>query len=837
MKLTFNTELEQLEYELDTLIRTSADAQFTNYLKGLAYDARRNPSSVPELRRQAIANYDVYAGRMNSMGRPVEPLFFRAIYGGMEAPEVLEKNSAANITADKPEVERKESGEPEKEDQTQAVTAEVSEEKKGDSADVQPQVQTYAQPGQQPQGYAQPMPGQQPQGYVQPQPQMQGAFPAQNSVQPQMNPGAVPQNPNVIGYTNSMIQPVNAGSGITTPKAEYAIGAIVMSVLGSVFLLTGLVYFAINYLDTFAQGMVMYAVCAIVLLVSELVVRRIVPKLSSVFTAIGISGVFLSTVVNYKSLGNINVVAAAVILAICAVLVCLFGFMRKSQLYSVIGFLAAFISSVAIGNHVSAGEFTAITIGTLLISTMWLFFPVAKRYDILTPIMIMAELVYFLATLSFKIDSGSDGSVLMARIVFAAASWFVIGLVYYFADNWTSKFSSDPQTVFWVNSIIMIISAFTYSMVIRVGFYKQDLDPDECILYGVILYSAFVIPQIVFAIIKYNTKSKAFMTYFITLLVTGLLIIGLTDCVYISAPVLVMYAVIVRLFARKNPDSLAYKVIDIVVQSYFFIIVLFFTKQNYDTDLEKYFFAILMLIGLYAVIFINAGFKTAVQIMFVFISCYVVSAAFLDDGLAEATSMGIVLLFTYLINNVGKLKDKYFRVYNYFMLVFDLILLNMASDIEFTAVGLVIFCIAAIFGLAYVILMINKEYGLFFAGYYIAIPVYLTLVSLMLPIDNGFILSTVLMGIALVSVIIGFALKERAIRIYGLVLSILVCAKIALLDFVSIGDAKYKTIMYICVGAFALLIGCIYMVLEARMTKAENIAKQADNTSSGELHG
>ena len=118
--------------------------------------------------------------------------------------------------------------------------------------------------------------------------------------------------------------------------------------------------------------------------------------------------------------------------------------------------------------------------------------------------------------------------------------------------------------------------------------------------------------------------------------------------------------------------------------------------------------------------------------------------------------------------------------------------------------------------------MLNKEYGLFFAGYYIAIPVYLTFVAVLLPIDNGFILSIILMGIALVSVIIGFVLKEKAIRIYGLVLSILVCAKIALVDFVSIGDAKYKTLMYILVGAFALMIGCIYMVLENRENKKKN---------------
>ncbi len=93
MKLTFNTRYEQLEYEIDSLVKTSGDPQFTGYLKGLIYDARNNPADVPEIRKALISNYDMYASRMAQMGMPVEPLFFRAVYGNMEAPEILEDNA------------------------------------------------------------------------------------------------------------------------------------------------------------------------------------------------------------------------------------------------------------------------------------------------------------------------------------------------------------------------------------------------------------------------------------------------------------------------------------------------------------------------------------------------------------------------------------------------------------------------------------------------------------------------------------------------------------------------------------------------------------------------
>ena len=832
MKLTFNTRLEQLEYEIDNLIRTSRDPQFTSYLKGLVYDARSNPADVPVIRKAVISNYDMYASRMAQMGMPVEPMFFRAIYGNMEAPEILEdatqsvqQDNAVQIS------EPEESADGFNSDQSaddsvtpapvsSAMSGEYASENVGDhsydNVDARysgsynsVQEQTYDQSTLMPQGYMDEA-GAQPgaQGYT-------------STATSQYNVQGYPQQ----SYAS---QRTLASSVITSPKAEYAVGAIVMSILGSVFLLTGLVYFAVNYLNSFAQGMIMYAVCAIVLIVSEFVIRKAVPKLSAVFTAIGISGVFLTTVVNYKSLHNINVMAAAIIIAICAALVCLFGYKRQSQLYSVIGFLAAFVSSVAIGNHVTAGEFTAITIGTLIISTMWLFFPVSKRYDILTPIMMIAELTYFLATLMFKIDSPDASLIVVARIIFTAASWFVVCVIYYKSDDWNRQYSRDPQTISIINFVFFLISAFVYGISINIMFKSQHLELDQSILYGVIIYTVIVVPQIIFAFFKMGRKSDAALAFYISALLTGITIIGCTNTEYITAPVLVFYSILARFLAKKNEKSLAFRIVDIVVQSIFAIITMGYAGDYHDPSFKMYFIGILLLVALIAGIFINTGYKTAVQIIFVFSMCFVVARVFLTGDLGDAAAMGIVLLFTYLINNIGNLKGKGFRVYNYFMLVFEMLLLCTSSHLEFSAEGVFIFCIAAIFGLAFVILMMNREYGMFFAGYYIAIPVYLTYVSILLPIDNGFIMSIILMGIAVVSVIIGFALKEKAIRIYGLVLSILICAKIALVDFVSLGDAKYKTLMYIFVGAFALAIGCIYMVLESRESKKNKPMQGAD---------
>ena len=880
MKLTFYNEVIQLDYELGTLIASSEDPMFANYLIGIKNQLQSDPKSALELRKQVISNYDIYAAKMNSLGCPVEKLYFKAIYGNMETPEIKNplfpqisaptgaEESAVSAVAERADESAVSAGIEETasavaptgaEETASTVTPTGAEETAStvasasgnESIEVNTSDQviqedaTYASTPQQP-------PTEQPNvssDYASSQvvsaqtvnpeysaadsqsapsvheAQLSGTY----NYQSQNGQNSIPINPYTGG---SVTEPMNrqyAGKQSSfsgAPKAEYAVGAIVMSVLGSVFLLTGLVYFAINFLDTFAQGMLMYVVCALVLAFSEFVIRRIVAKLSAVFTAIGISGVFLTTVVNYRSLGNISLPVAAVILGVCAVLVCFFGYIRKSQLYSVIGFLAAFVSSVAIGNNVSATEFMVITLGTLIISTLWLFFPVAKRYDILTPLMILAELGYFLASLSFKIVPSGGSLEVIARIVFSAASWFVVCLVYYFSDIWVKRNSTDPGTVSIINFIMMLVAAFFYGLVIMLEFNSNELSKEDSILYAVILYTVIVVPQIVFAFIKMAQKSNAALTYYISALITGFLIMGCVESVYITVPVISMYSLVARFLAKKNSDKTAYKVVDIVVQSIFAIVAFGTGRDIYPDTFEQIFVGIVLLITLYAGIFINSGYKTAVQIMFVLVSCYVLAAALLPIDLGEAVSMGVVLLFTYVINTFEKFRGRGIKVYNYFMLCFDLLLLTFASNVGFTAEGVFIFCIAAIFGLAFVILMLNKEYGMFFAGHYIAISVYLSFVAILLPIDNGFVLSTILMGIALVSVIIGFALKEKAIRVYGLVLSILVCAKIALLDFVSLGDAMSKTLMYILVGAFALIIGCIYMVLESREAKANKISGQ-----------
>ena len=767
MKLTFYNEVIQFDYELGTLIRSSEDPMFTQYLSDIKNDIQNNPGRVPEYRQQVIDNYNVYSDKMNKLGCPVERLFFKAVYGDMEAPEIKNPMFSAKVPEPAP------------------VTSTGST----------------------------PMPGTVPT--------------ADSALDPQPIPAARPAafDPYTGRPLTQPVQNINVSSASKSKKTEFAVGAIVMSIIGSVFLLTGLVYFSINFLDTFAQGMVMYLVCAIVLCVSEFVIRRIVPKLSAVFTAIGISGVFLTTVVNYRSLGNLNLPVTAIILAVCAVLVCFFGYIRKSQLYSIIGFLAAFISSIAIGGEVTPTEYIVITLGTLIISSIWLLFPVEKYYSAVTPVMLGAEMVYMVAGFIFKMDTDSDFAKNFLKIVFLVCSITVINFIYYIGAKRSDK-SAPGEDVASVFSIILYSFAILYgtfmiTAVIGTLGKTCDLNMTEKIILGIVMYLILVIEEGVFVFLVKDKNDKNFVVMYTSFQVMGLILLLGPQNTIVQAVLLVIHILISRYMTRYDCVNVAFKAVDLVLHSVFICCALGIAFDTNDIHpVQKYIGCSILIAGLAASMFIGIGFINIIEILSVFTITIILGSVVMPEGLGEAVSMGVLLLFTFLINNISRIKGKNFYVFNWFALVWSVIILIFASHNDYSAEEILVFTISAVFGLALVILLMNKEYGMPFHGKYIIIPAYLTFISFLIPLDNGFVLSIILMAIAVISVVIGFVLKEKSIRIYGLILSIVICGKIALVDFVSIGDIRSKTIMYILVGALALAIGCIYMVLEARESKA-----------------
>ena len=72
-------------------------------------------------------------------------------------------------------------------------------------------------------------------------------------------------------------------------NAEYLIGTIALSVVGGVFILTALVLMGMYFMNGWIKGISLYVVSLGVVLLAELLIRRKLPKLAQIFSAIGMA--------------------------------------------------------------------------------------------------------------------------------------------------------------------------------------------------------------------------------------------------------------------------------------------------------------------------------------------------------------------------------------------------------------------------------------------------------------------------------------------------------------------------------------------------------------------
>lgn len=123
-----------------------------------------------------------------------------------------------------------------------------------------------------------------------------------------------------------------------------------------------------------------------------------------------------------------------------------------------------------------------------------------------------------------------------------------------------------------------------------------------------------------------------------------------------------------------------------------------------------------------------------------------------------------------------------------------------------------------VFGLAVIGLTLQEKYQMNFKGRYMVLAVFLTYMAFIFRTNVRVVNSILLMVIALVCVGTGFVVDKKSVRIYGLVLSLVVCGKLVMYDFFKAATLQ-KTILFFAVGMIALLIAAIYIILEKKNSK------------------
>ena len=769
MNMTFGSMHEQLNYEVNSLKRICREAEFATYLDSVVSRAYAAPNLSADLRTELIRNYMVYAERAGARGEVLAPTFIEQIYPGMGAPVIAPQNAATQNVA--PQMQQVPV-------QPQNVTSQMQQ------APVQPQNAA-------PQNVAPQMQ----QVPVQPQNM------APQNVAPQMQ--QVPVQPQNMAPQYTVPQPVKKPE--KKPGAEYAVGGIVLSVLGTVLILTGFIMLAVNFFDSFLQGMSLYLVCAVLITVSELVIRRFIKKLSYVFSSLGIAGFFVVTLVNYFALHLYNFWVAMALLAVFSVLTAVFAHFKKSFLFALIGYISIFTGFSLLGSIESNAQLYTLC-GIMMAETvLWTLFPIKENGKAFSVILLVGNIAILFGTVAWDVYTVNNyiakEELGLARSIFTEINFVVLLFTAFLIAARYIKQFTDERGVLHRPQLAVVLPPFIVSSVLHLFINLLNMESIDYNLSRNLSVTFGTLAVIVVAgALAFFLKRKGNVLWEAISISAAFVCFGwiadLTDNT-IKAVGLFVPMLAVSLLARFT-KRLSFKISDIVMKVIFAAMSMYISSMCSKELKGGLFISIVALVIITGALIFSVCQISTYKLYLILIS-------------------GILMLAVFAFHNVKWLKDKHILVFDIFALTATVVVLLFINH-PFYSHDMITILLVFCFGLGILVQYLQKSYGMFFAGNMMPVALYLSYFVFMLRISEGYVTSAILMGVALVCVALGFLMKQRAVRIYGLVLAMFVCIKLVFFDFAG-AASLLKTIMYFIVGIIALTIAGVYIVMEMILQK------------------
>ena len=162
-------------------------------------------------------------------------------------------------------------------------------------------------------------------------------------------------------------------------SVEFKVGTVIFGVVGSAFLLVAFITFGLNFMNNILQGIFLYAIGIVLIASSELFVFKRIEKFSYCLTGLGISSLYVVTLLNYIYLA---IFPAWVALLITIVLTSFFFYLSRkkdSGMIRIICLIGCYLSLVPIHQLKSQLEFLMPAIVVFLVNLAGIYCPVAKR--------------------------------------------------------------------------------------------------------------------------------------------------------------------------------------------------------------------------------------------------------------------------------------------------------------------------------------------------------------------------------------------------------------------------------------------------------------------------
>ncbi|MCL2052657.1 MAG: hypothetical protein FWG91_13165 [Lachnospiraceae bacterium] len=579
-----------------------------------------------------------------------------------------------------------------------------------------------------------------------------------------------------------------------TAGAEYTVGATIIGIVGAVFLLVGFITFGLNYLTGIWQGIFLYLLSAVIILCSELYVKRKLPKFADALTGLGISALYGSTIINYFYMKTFGSLAAAIVTLLIAAFSVLLSRRKDSAMMRLISFIGCYICFLTVVRFQNQLEFLVASGILFLVNIASVYLPSQKHSEVIHKVQMGLNTIFILV---FAALARNDGVMDIYIILCLVLNIVLLNII---CMNQKKDLLATVLFGIELSALSIMILGVLFDLTHPFQLMAHR------IYYLLLVYALILAVGISFYILNRDKIGKIYQSYFL-IIFSLLLLTRPLDKEYIWG-MLILFVIAKALSRAKEYEPLNALV----------TIAAFGVGIHLYNEWQTWLFAGAAILSIPLIKRWRLFYQYATSLYLIF---FIALLPGYDKHFLPAAALLLftsVLVFRYLVRaKDGADDEKYQMIYNVTCLAAIGLISFLCIDNYYDFVAPLV----ALIGAVSIILYVNPAFFIKFKKKYLLLLAYLAFMTLVVRFPNPVYASLILMLIAVVCVGIGFMIHDKAQRISGLVLAIFVCLKISLYDFQAL-VALQRTVVFIIVGIFALLISLLYIHLEKVNKERQN---------------
>jgi len=511
--------------------------------------------------------------------------------------------------------------------------------------------------------------------------------------------------------------------------------------------------------------------------------------------------------VNCIFLKNFGGIVAVILTVIISILTVFMGYKKDSGIIKIISFLGGFICVWPVGAYGTNIDFALVMLVLFAVNIVSLLLPVKKQA---IGVYITQLITNVLFILPFVLCAGDNGIDNRLNAICVLSNILILGLVFvalkkvYVSKRNAGQYCDETGGVV-LYSLVLFIESALYVACVSSAYQELTFTSELAKPWYHGLMALYLVPCLAMFLMLRKSRLK-WIQSFAAVITAWLAYVFCGN--ELETVICILSIFIVSKLLSRIP---ALKISEIIITLY--TVIAFLVHINTE---EWYAYA---LVGAFAFsILALYHYKTLYQSLITFVIVTFAITKMWDITLWPAATVGILFLLFLIFNHVKAWRGKHQKFYN---------ILNLAAMCFCYFLSIFIgdymnSIILTLLGTTVIIVGFSDKYNLECKYKYLFLSLFWTYMAIISRIETAVIISSLIMVVAIISVIVGFALERKEVRIYGLIVSILVSIKLMFFDF---GDTPImeRMLLFLIVGVIILAISCIYIVLEKKMSGRSDV--------------